>query len=402
MPQPAPLSNLKVLDFTRVLAGPLCTMLLGDFGADVVKVEHPQRGDDTRQWGPPFAGPPDDLMSAYFLSVNRNKRSLTLNLKHPDGQTLARQLASQADILIENFKLGQMTTYGLDYPTLHDINPRLIYCSITGYGQDGPYAHRPGYDYAVQGQSGLMAITGPPDDQPYKVGVAITDVIAGLFAANAIQSALLYRHQSGEGQYIDMSLLDTTIAALVNVNSNYLVSGQSPKRYGNAHPNIVPYEAFQAADGTFIIAAGNDSQFQSLCRLINHPEWATDDRFVTNPARVQNREALISLLQPILKTRTVSNWVDSLLSVGVPAAPINDIPDVFNDPHVQARNIVQQILLSNGVNVDLVTAPAKLSETPATIRHAPPMLGQHTDAILHDWLNLDPAIIQNFRQNNII
>ena len=402
MPQPAPLSNLKVLDFTRVLAGPLCTMLLGDFGADVVKVEHPQRGDDTRQWGPPFAGSPDDLMSAYFLSVNRNKRSLSLNLKHPDGQALARQLAAQADILIENFKLGQMATYSLDYPTLHDINPRLIYCSITGYGQDGPYAHRPGYDYAVQGQSGLMAITGPPDGQPYKVGVAITDVIAGLFAANAIQSALLYRHQSDQGQYIDMSLLDTTIAALVNVNSNYLVSGQSPQRYGNAHPNIVPYQAFQAADATFIIAAGNDSQFGSLCRLINHPEWAADDRFATNPARVQNREALIKLLQPILKTRTVSDWVDSLLSVGVPAAPINDIPDVFADPHVQSRNIVQQVLLANGVNIDLVTAPAKLSETPPTIRYAPPMLGQHTDTVLHDWLNLDAETIQIYRQNKII
>jgi formyl-CoA transferase len=341
-------------------------------------------------------------MSAYFLSVNRNKRSLSLNLKHPDGQALARQLAAQADILIENFKLGQMATYSLDYPTLHDINPRLIYCSITGYGQDGPYAHRPGYDYAVQGQSGLMAITGPPDGQPYKVGVAITDVIAGLFAANAIQSALLYRHQSDQGQYIDMSLLDTTIAALVNVNSNYLVSGQSPQRYGNAHPNIVPYQAFQAADATFIIAAGNDSQFGSLCRLINHPEWAADDRFATNPARVQNREALIKLLQPILKTRTVSDWVDSLLSVGVPAAPINDIPDVFADPHVQSRNIVQQVLLANGVNIDLVTAPAKLSETPPTIRYAPPMLGQHTDTVLHDWLNLDAETIQIYRQNKII
>ncbi len=377
-------------------------MLLGDFGADVVKVEHPQRGDDTRQWGPPFAGSPDDLMSAYFLSVNRNKRSLTLDLKHPDGQSLARELASQADILIENFKLGQMATYGLDYSTLQEINPRLIYCSITGYGQNGPYAQRPGYDYAVQGQSGLMAITGPTDGQPYKVGVAISDVIAGLFAANSIQSALLHRHQSGEGQYIDISLLDTTIAALVNVNSNYLISQQQPQRYGNAHPNIVPYEAFQASDGTFIIAAGNDSQFQSLCHLIHHPEWTTDERFATNPARVQNRLALIALLQPILLTKTAKEWIDSLLAVGVPAAPINDIPDVFADPHVQSRNMVQQVLLQNGINVDLVASPAKLSETPPNIRHAPPMLGQDTAAILQEWLHLDSETIQNYYDNKII
>lgn len=391
------LIGFRILDFTRILAGPFCTMLLGDLGADVLKIEQPETGDDTRAWGPPWAGDGTDRQSAYYLSVNRNKRSLTLNLKSDEGQRLARQLASHADVVIENFKVGQMARYGLDYAILSSDNPRLVYCSITGYGQTGPQADQPGYDYVIQAQSGLMSITGPADGAPYKVGVAISDVITGLFAANSIQAALLSRVQSGRGQYIDISLLDSQIAALVNVASNYLISGEPPQRYGNAHANIVPYETFQAADGYFTLNVGNDLQFKQCCGVINRSELVADSRFSTNPARVANRDALLAILRPILREKPAREWISAFVAAGVPASPIDDIPTMFASPHVEARGLVQSVDLANGEQVKLVGPAPKLSATPASIQRPPPALGQHTDEGLRDWLGLDDAEIAKLR-----
>lgn len=401
-PTPSTLAGLRILDFTRVLAGPSCTMLLADFGAEVIKIEHPQRGDDTREWGPPWLEVGDEQLSAYYLSVNRNKRSVTLNLKTPEGIALAKQLALKCDVLIENFKVGQMASYGLAYEQLQPEHPGLIYCSITGYGQTGPYASRPGYDYVIQAQSGLMAITGPTDGPPYKVGVAISDVIAGLYAANAIQAALHYRHQTGRGQYVDIALLDTQLAALVNVASNYFVSGQNPPSYGNGHPNIVPYQTFEAADKPFILAVGNDSQFEALCKIIGQPELANDSRFLTNAARVKHREVLVGFLQVIFSRRSANEWTAALLNAGIPSGPINQIADAFADPHVQSRQLAQTVTFKNGTMVEMAGPPIKLSETPPTIRHAPPLLGQDTAAVLMNWLGLEPTVIADYQQRGVI
>ena len=377
-------------------------MLLADFGADVIKVERPDSGDDTRQWGPPWAGERENRLSAYFISVNRNKRSVTLNLKTPEGQKLARQLALQSDVVIENFKVGQMKSYNLDFESLHTEHPGLVYCSITGYGQTGLYTERPGYDYVIQGQSGLMSITGAADGSPYKVGVAISDVITGLFAANAIQVALHHRSKTGEGQYIDIALLDSQIAALVNVMSNYLVSHEAPQRYGNAHPNIVPYQTFETANGSFILAVGNDGQFRQCCQVIGRPELSDEKRFATNPARVVNRESLIAILEPIFHQKTSAEWVEAMLAAGIPAGPINDIPAIIDDPHVQARGLVQSIYLADGTPLDLLTPVARLSATPAQIHRPPPLLGADTENILREVLALDTATIQSYREQNII
>lgn len=398
MSQAHALAGLRVLDFTRVLAGPFCTMLLADYGAEVIKIEQPRRGDDTRQWGPPWAGE----LSAYYLSVNRNKYSVTLNLKSAEGQQIARQLAQQSDVLVENFKVGGMAEYGLDYATLREVNPRLVYCSITGYGQTGPYAERPGYDYVIQGQSGLMSITGAAEGEPYKVGVAISDVLTGLFAVNAIQSALLHREKTGAGQYIDVALLDAQIAALVNVASNYLVSQTPPARYGNAHPNIVPYEAFAAADGYFILNVGNDLQFRACCQVLGQPALADDPRFQTNPLRVQHRDDLLNMIRPIFLTRRAAEWLADFRRVGVPAGEINDIPTALHDPHVRARQMVQSVTLANGTSVELLAPVAQLSVTPPVIRRAPPLLGQDTQAILSRWLNLSPETLAIYQQQGVI
>lgn len=392
------LQGLRVLDFTRVLAGPFCTMLLGDFGADIIKIETPQGGDDTRHWHPPSAG----QLSAYYLSVNRNKRSVTLNLKSAEGQALAQQLALQSDVLIENFKVGGMAAFGLDYETLQAQNPRLVYCSITGYGQDSPYAHRPGYDYVIQGQSGLMSVTGEVDGEPMKVGVAISDVLTGLFAANAIQTALLHRQVSGAGQYIDIALLDSQIAAMVNVASNYLVSGQTPARYGNAHPNIVPYEAFHTRDGRLILAVGNDGQFRAACGVMGISHLAEDERFDTNPKRVIHREALIAILDPILRTRTTETWVADFLQGGVPAGEIFDMPSALRNPHAQARQLVQEVTLADGSEAELLAPIQKFSATPPTIHRPPPLLGQDTEAVLSEWLGLEARQLADYRERGII
>jgi crotonobetainyl-CoA:carnitine CoA-transferase CaiB-like acyl-CoA transferase len=402
MTETTALAGLRILDFTRVLAGPFCTMLLADLGADVIKVEQPGVGDETRTWGPPWGGDPAQRQSAYYLSVNRNKRGLSLNLKLPEGRELARQLALCSDVLIENFKVGGMAAFGLDFETLHVAHPGLVYCSITGYGQTGPYADRAGYDYVIQGQSGLMAITGEVAGEPMKVGVAVADVITGLFAANSIQAALRHRDRTGEGQYIDIALLDSQIAALVNVASNYLVSGTPPNRFGNAHPNIVPYQAFEASDGYFNLAVGNDSQFRRCCELIDASTLVTDPRFATNPARATHRDALIAALRPILMTRTVAEWVALFVAEGVPAGEINTIPAVFADPQVKARGVVQSVTLPDGTPVQMVGPTPQLSATPATIRRPPPTLGGDTDSILREWLDLDDSAITAYRRTGVI
>lgn len=399
---PQALDGIRILDFTRVLAGPTCTMLLGDMGADVIKIEHPARGDDTRQWGPPWAGDSEDKQSAYFLSVNRNKRSVTINLKHEEGQKLIRQLVKSCDVVIENFKQGQMDRFGLGYEDLKQINPALVYCSITGFGQSGPYSSRPGYDYVIQAMSGLMSITGPTDGQPHKVGVAISDVITGLFASNAILTALRHAEQTGVGQTIDVALLDSQIAALVNIASNFLVSGQTPPRLGNLHPNIVPYQTFSANDGEFVLAVGNDGQFRQLCTLLERPDLASDERFATNPARVANRDILVPILSALFQQQSVGYWVDHLLDMGIPAGPINTVAQALTDPHIIERGLIQATQLNNGEMFPFVGSPLHLSATPPQVRHAPPALGQHTDEVLRELLNLDDDKMRAYHENGVI
>ncbi len=394
--------SLRVLDFTRVLAGPVCSMLLGDYGADVIKVERPGRGDDTRHWGPPWAGSDAARMSAYFLSVNRNKRSLTLNLQEAEGRALARRLALASDVLIENFRVGQMAAWDLDYEALAAEHPGLVYCSISGYGQAGPRAHEPGYDSVIQAQSGLMAITGEADGEPVKIGVALSDVITGLFATTAVQAALLQREHGGRGQYVDVALLDAQLAAMVNIASNALVAGDEPGRYGNAHPSIVPYQTFQAADRTFSLAVGNDRQFARLCAIIECEELAADPRFADNPARVQHRELLIPQLEAAFGGKPAQHWIDAALAAGIPAGPINTVGEALADPQVAARGLVQKVTLTDGSRAPMVGPVARLSAEPATIRHAPPALGQHTQEILRERLGLDATIIADLRQRGIV
>ncbi len=387
------LSNVRVLDFTRVLAGPFCTMILADLGADVIKVES-RDGDETRQWGPPFDS---QGRSAYYLSVNRNKRSLTLDLKSSAGQQIARRLAAQSQIVVENFKPDGMAAFGLGYDDLRALNPALVYASITGFGQTGLYHERPGYDFVIQAMSGLMSITGERDGEPSKVGVAIADVVAGLFAASSILAALRHAERTGEGQQLDIALLDTQIAALVNVASNALVSGETPGRYGNAHPSIVPYETFRAADGEFALAVGNDRQFAQLCQLIERPEWVTDPRFATNPARVQHRAVLIALLNELFASRSAAEWVAGALALGIPAGQLNTVSQILDDPHVQERGLIHEIDA-----LRLVGPPVGFSATPPTVRTPPPALGEHTAAILRERLGMSDTEIAAHRASGII
>lgn len=389
------LAGIRVLDFTRVLAGPFCTMMLADMGADVIKVES-QQGDDTRQWGPPWYGEGEERESAYYLSVNRNKRSITLNLKTDAGREIARRLAAQSQIVVENFKPGTMADFGLGYDDLSALNPALVYGSISGYGQTGPDRERPGYDFVIQGQSGLMSITGHVNGEPYKVGVAISDVIAGLFAASSLLAALRHAERSGQGQHVDIALLDTSLAALVNIASSALITGQAPARHGNAHPNIVPYQTFRAADGDFTLAVGNDRQFATLCQLIGQPELCADPRFSSNPARVENRDVLISILNDVFLTRPAAEWVDALLARNVPAGRVNDVSTALNDPQVQARGLVHELAHMNDV-LKLVGPPVGFSGTPATVRTPPPALGEHTDEVLRVAFGLDEAAISELR-----
>ena len=388
-----PLEGIRVLDLSRVLAGPWCGQLLADLGADVVKVERPEGGDDTRAWGPPHlkdaAGRPTSE-SAYYLCTNRNKRSIAIDIAQPEGQALIRRLAAKADVLLENFKCGGLAKYGLDYPSLAKVNPRLVYCSITGFGQTGPYAARAGYDLLIQGMGGLMAITGRADDEegggPQKVGVALTDIMTGLYATIGVQAALAERERSGVGQHLDLALLDVQIACLANQASNYLAGGVVPRRMGNAHPNIVPYQDFPTADGYMILAVGNDAQFTRFCEVAGHAEWATDERFATNPQRVAHRGVLIPMIREATKTRTTHEWVAALEAAGVPCGPINRIDQIFDDPQVRARGVRIELPHKAAGVVPLVANPIRFSATPIEYRRAPPMLGEQSSEVLSDWL----------------
>lgn len=389
------LSHIRVLDLSRVLAGPWAGQILADLGADVIKVERPVCGDDTRSWGPPFlkdeAGQ-NTTEAAYYLSANRNKQSLTIDFTRPEGQRLVRELVAKSDIVIENFKVGGLAAYGLDYASLKAVNPKLIYCSITGFGQTGPYAKRAGYDFMIQGLGGLMSLTGRPDGDegggPVKVGVALTDILTGLYSTTAILAALAHRDQSGVGQYIDMALLDVQVACLANQAMNYLTTGVAPKRLGNAHPNIVPYQDFPTADGDFILTVGNDSQFRKFAEVAGQSQWATDPRFLTNKLRVANRSELIPLIRQATVFKTTAQWVNELEAAGVPCGPVNDLAQVFDDPQVLARGLALELPHALGGRVAQVASPIRLSETPVEYRRAPPLLGEHTSQVLQALLGM--------------
>jgi formyl-CoA transferase len=393
------LAGVQILDLSRVLAGPYCTMMLGDLGADIIKVEAPGLGDDTRHWGPPFAPGGE---SAYFLCVNRNKRSITLNLKSDQGIQILKELIQQSDVLVENFRVGTLEKWGLSYEALQQLRPGLIYCTITGYGYTGPYRDLPGYDFIIQAQGGVMSITGPEDGEPFKVGVAIADITAGLFACNAILAALFDHQRSARGQRIDISLLDSQIAWLANVGSNYLISGERPKRYGNAHPNIVPYQTFKASDGYFALGIGNDGQWKQFCERAGKIEWAQDSRFQTNACRVKNRNILIPLLDELFYQAEISHWLSILEAVGVPCGSINSIDHVLDDPQVRAREMVIQTEHPNAGSIKLVASPLKIPLAPTEVRLPPPILGEHTELILHNLLGYDQKFIEDLRVAQVI
>lgn len=392
------LDGIKVLDLSRVLAGPWASQLLADLGATVIKVEKPGAGDDTRHWGPPNL---PDGTAGYFLAANRGKQSITVDIAQPEGRAIVQQLAAEADVLLENYKVGGLKKYGLDYPTLKAINPRLVYCSITGFGQTGPYASRPGYDYIVQGMSGLMSVTGPADGEPHKVGVAVTDLFTGLYASNAICAALLARERSGEGQAIDLALFDCALAMLANINMNWLVGGEVPPRLGNAHPNIVPYQVFATSDGHFILACGNDSQFARIAELCGHAEWATDPRFARNADRVAHRAELVPLLAEVFVTRTRDDWLAALDQAGVPNGPINTVDQAFAEPQIVARGMRLDLPDAQGAPVPQVACPIQLSATPVVYHAAPPALGQHTEAVLMS-LGKTAEEVARLRENGVV
>jgi crotonobetainyl-CoA:carnitine CoA-transferase CaiB-like acyl-CoA transferase len=373
----AVLSDVVVIDLSRVLAGPYCTMMLGDLGATVIKVEHPGKGDDTRHFGPPYiAGE-----SAYYLGLNRNKQSILLDFSTPEGKERLLKLVSTATVLVENFRPGSLERQGLGYEALHAINPGLIYCSISGYGQTGPYASRPGYDFVAQAESGLMSVTGEIDGDPQRVGSPVGDVSAGMFACMAILAALRVRDHTGKGQYIDISLLETTISLLSNVSSNYLISGEEAQRFGNGHPNIVPYQAFHTEDGYVVVSCGNDRLYQALCHLLAREELAADPRFATNPQRVRNRKELVPVLQEEFLRRRTDEWLPELRAAGIPCGPINTVSQIFNDQHIQARGVVWECEHPTAGKIKLSGSPMHLSETPTRLYKAPPLLGEDDDKV---------------------
>ncbi len=399
------LSDIRVLDLTRALAGPFCTMMLGDLGADVIKVERPGKGDESRGWGPPFVGESYEGYpgeSAYFLAINRNKRSLTVNLKSAEGQEIIRRLVKEVDVFVENFRTGVLDAMGLGYEDLRAVNPRLVYCSISGYGRTGPYANRPGYDAILQAEGGLMSITGPVEGPPSRVGIPIIDITTGMFAASAILAALRARDQSGEGQLVDISLLDTSVALLSNVASNYLVGGIEPPRLGNAHPNIAPYGAFRAQDRWFVLGAANERQWGLLCDVLGQPELKDDPRFATNGDRLANREALHDTLNQLFATRPAEDWLAQLRQGGLPCGPINAIPDVFAHPQAAARDFALSVEHPSAGEVKVAGFPYKLSETPATIRRPPPRLGEHTAEVLEQILGVDSQKLTHYRQHGVV
>lgn len=401
----APLNDIRIIDITRALAGPYCTMMLGDFGADVIKVERPETGDDSRGWGPPFVGKPYSSypgQSAYFLSANRNKRSLTVNLKTPGGQEIINKLAEISDVLIENYRTGVLDMMGLGFEDLQKVNPALIYCSISGYGRTGPFRAKPGYDAIIQAEGGLMSITGPTQGPPSRVGVPIIDITSGMFAASAILAALLERESTGQGQHIDVSLFDTETVLLANVASSYLLSGEPPQRQGNAHPNIAPYEPFQASDKGFMLGAANQGQWKKLCQLIDRMDMIEDPRFKDNQSRVKNRDELNQILNEIFETRMAEEWLTLLEEAGLPCGPINSIPEVFQHPQIEARGLVQEVDHPQTGKVSLTGFPYKLSRTPVELRLAPPGLGEHNQEILVDLLGYSEDQVKRFKAEGVI
>ncbi|HHV7525363.1 TPA: CaiB/BaiF CoA transferase family protein [Burkholderia orbicola] len=403
------LSHIRVLDLTRVLAGPWCAQTLADFGADVIKVERPGAGDDTRHWGPPYlkdADGADTAEAAYYLAANRNKRSVTIDIATPEGQQIVRELAAQSDVVLENYKVGQLKKYGLDYEALRVVKPDLVYCSVTGFGQTGPYAHRAGYDFIVQGIGGFMSITGERDGEPgggpQKAGVAIADLATGLYSTIAVLAALAHRDRTGEGQYIDMALLDVQVALLANMNTNFLASGKPPVRWGNAHPNIVPYQTFQTRDGWIIVAVGNDGQFRKFVEAGGRPELADDERFATNPSRVRHRDTLVPILAEMVKARGKADWIGALEAAGVPCGPINDLDEVFDNEQVVARGMQVSLPHPCGADVKLVRNPIRMSATPPDARTAPPLLGAQTEDVLRDMLGYDDVRIAALKAKQAI
>jgi len=408
------LDGIRILDLSRVLAGPWCTQTLADLGADVVKVERPIFGDDTRGWGPPFlkdSAGNDSTDAAYYLGTNRNKRSITCDIASAQGQEIILALALVSDVFIENFKVGDMARYGLDFASLHKINPRLVYCSVTGFGQTGPYRERAGYDYAVQGIGGLMSVTGERDDLgggPQKVGVAVADLFTGMYASVAILAALRHAENTGQGQHIDMALLDTQVAMLANLGANYLVSGKVPGRAGNAHQNIVPYQVFEVAPATdgskdhLILAVGNDGQYAKFCTVAGRPDLSQDPRFAKNSERVRNRAVLVPMLEEVMRTRSKQDWLSVLEAAKVPCGAINNLAEVFDDPHVQSRAMVHTWDRPGTGPVNLVSSPMKLSATPVRNDVAPPLLGQHTNEVLGELLGYSSEKIQQLRKDAII
>ncbi len=393
-----PLSHIRVLDLSRVLAGPWATQLLADLGADVIKVERPGAGDDTRHWGPPTLK--DD--AAYFLSTNRGKRSITVNYAVPEGQAIIRRLAAESDVLVENHKVGDLARFGLDYESLHRECSRLVYCSISGFGQTGPEAERAGYDFVIQALGGLMSVTGERGGPPQRTGVAVADIMAGLYACIAILACLAQRERTGAGQHIDLALLDVQVATLANVALNYLVSGKVPERWGNAHPNIVPYQVFDASDRPVVLAVGNDAQFARFCEAAGMPHLAADPHYATSPARVAHRDDLVAIVARLMQSRTAADWVADLEARGVPCAPINDVARVFAEPQVRHRGMRVDLPHPTAGTVPLVACPIKLSDAPVTSRRAPPLLGEHTDAVLSEQLGFTTEEISRLQRSGVI
>lgn len=402
-----PLDGLRVLDLSRILAGPSCAQTLGDLGADVVKVERPGVGDDIRGWGPPFLkdGKGENTKeSAYFMSANRNKRSLTVDISSEEGLAIVNALIDESDVLIENFKIGDLARRGLGWEQVHARNSRLVYCSITGFGQDGPYATRPGYDFIIQGMGGLMSITGDPEGQPMKVGVPISDIMSGMYAAVSILAALREREETGEGRHIDISLFDCQAAWLYNQASNYLIGGREPQRLGNAHPNIVPYETFATSDGHINVGVGNDSQYRRLCAALDRPDLAEDARFTTNTLRLENREAVIAEIRGGFAAQDSVHWLGALTVAGLPCGPINSIPEVFEDPHIKARGLVQEVVHSAAPDVaaKVMRTPIQMSGKEFGVRLAPPMVGEHTEEILAEVLGYETEKVADLRDRGVI
>lgn len=401
------LDGVRIFDMTRILAGPTCTQVLGDLGADVIKVEKPGAGDDTRRWGPPYlrdSAGNDTTEAAYFLAANRNKRSLTLDVAKPQGQVIARRLIARCDVLVENFKTGNLTRYGLGYEDLREEFPALVYCSVTGFGQTGPYAPRPGYDFLAQAMGGIMSLTGEPEGGPAKVGIGIADMMCGMYSSVSILAALRYRDATGQGQHIDMALLDTQVAWLNYEAENFLVSGKRPTRVGNAHPNIVPYDACPASDGHVIVAAGNDRQFQTFCEFAEAPELADNPDFESNDKRIRNRDQLMPRIKEITAKKPMQYWIDGLIEAGVPCCPVNTVDRVFEDPQVKARNMRIELdhPAEENLKVALVASPIKMSATPPSHRRPPPMLGQHTEEVLRELLELADGEIAELRSAEVI